>query len=87
MDQHWHCAMLRNTHQGGANVLFCVDDWMFLRVTGLVLRAICLMRQEELDWMFSSTGIATQIPKVRKRQVWVVNKQLHLGVASFHEHS
>ena len=33
-------------------------------VSALVLRAVCLMRKIELDWVFSPVGAAAKIPKV-----------------------
>eukprot|EP00210_Caulerpa_lentillifera_P007489 g7155.t1 len=43
------------------------SNYLYHRVSGMVLRAICLMRQQELDWLFAPTGIATQLPKAYER--------------------
>jgi len=40
-------------------------------VAGLILRGICLMRQQELDWMYRGGGAAALRPGGKEGLVWV----------------
>jgi len=51
-------------HPSRYDKMFSFNIASILRVSGMVLRAICLMRQQELDWLFAPTGIAIELPKV-----------------------